>query len=71
MCKLSLLDHDYCYTAWCAAQPSEDLGDMEKLLSTVAMGGENSQLVSPPLAMMPMKVMVPPSNLYGLQLLAS
>ena len=55
LCKLSLMDHDYCYTAWYAAQPSEDLGDMEKLLSTVAMGSDNNQLVSPPLNM-PLKV---------------
>ncbi len=45
-CKVSLRDHDYCYASFRAAQPAEDLSEMGKILSDVAIG--STEQVSTP-----------------------
>ena len=37
---VALKDHDYCYQSFMAAQPKEDLSEMDKILSNVALGAE-------------------------------
>ncbi len=45
--KLSLKDHDYCFAAFQAAQPTEDLSEMGKILSDVALGAAEPAYKSP------------------------
>ncbi len=44
--KLSIKDHDYCHAAFAAAQPTEDLSEMGKILSDVALGAAEPVCVS-------------------------
>lgn len=40
-------DHDYCYAAFSAAQPTEDLSEMGKILSDVALGAAEPVSTAP------------------------